>query len=408
MNFKEMFDMICEKKDHLIAKIPSLSPLQRDTIIEFFRTHANLENKIDWNKLNDLTYKDFEQIMSPKVDIKLGSVKLNVDYIEIDSLHPIDRAFVPITHKGVQYLASNLVNRQEGKWCISLRSDDSHWNRYHKDGYFFVIYVTPDMKYALQVFQDTFKMDTVWDRFDTPYLRSTFEQETGINSNKIIDKSKNKIQKIFPLLPNIFQENDFGDIIVSNRRLTSLKGCPEKVKGAFFCGDNLLTTLIDGPKEVGRDYVCRYNNLVNLIGAPSRINGTFDAAENSTLISIKGCPKYVKRDLNLSFNKSLKTLDCAIDFIGGDLLLANCNLIVLNSKIEKVMGNVSFNSNKLTSLKGSPEFVGVSFSASKNNLETLEGCPKEVKGDFYIRDNYKVFTEEEVRAVCKVGGKVYV
>ena len=48
------------------------------------------------------------------------------------------------------------------------------------------------------------------------------------------------------------------------------------------------------------------------------------------------------------------------------------------------------------------------FYCSHNNLSSLEGAPQEVKGSFYCYDNSKKFTEEDVRKVCKVGGKIYV
>ena len=42
------------------------------------------------------------------------------------------------------------------------------------------------------------------------------------------------------------------------------------------------------------------------------------------------------------------------------------------------------------------------------DITSLEGCPEEVEGNFNIRNNTKQFTEEEVRAVCNVGGSVFV
>ena len=60
--------------------------------------------------------------------------------------------------------------------------------------------------------------------------------------------------------------------------------------------------------------------------------------------------------------------------------------------------------NQLTSLEGSPKTVGGSFYCYDNQLTNLNGAPKTVGGDFIC---YK-FTEEEVRKVCNVKGKVYV
>jgi hypothetical protein len=47
------------------------------------------------------------------------------------------------------------------------------------------------------------------------------------------------------------------------------------------------------------------------------------------------------------------------------------------------------------------------FSCSNNQLTSLEGSPKEVGGDFFCKNNKIKFTEEDVRKVCKVKGRIY-
>ena len=64
---------------------------------------------------------------------------------------------------------------------------------------------------------------------------------------------------------------------------------------------------------------------------------------------------------------------------------------------------------KLTSLKNCPDYVGDLFSCSLcPQLDSLEGCPKEVKGNFWCRKCKREFTEEEVKSLCKVKGKIIV
>ncbi len=43
-----------------------------------------------------------------------------------------------------------------------------------------------------------------------------------------------------------------------------------------------------------------------------------------------------------------------------------------------------------------------------NQLTSLKGAPEHVGGDFHCYNNAVKFTEEQVRAVCNVKGKVYV
>jgi len=76
-------------------------------------------------------------------------------------------------------------------------------------------------------------------------------------------------------------------------------------------------------------------------------------------------------------------------------------------KFEKVVGFFDCTDMNLISLEGCPEEIEGSFWCSYNKLTSLEGCPKKVGEDFYIRVNPRKFTEEEVRAVCDVKGKVF-
>ena len=48
------------------------------------------------------------------------------------------------------------------------------------------------------------------------------------------------------------------------------------------------------------------------------------------------------------------------------------------------------------------------FDCSYNSLTSLEGAPEKVGGDFYCSNNAVKFTEEQVRAVCDVKGRIFV
>lgn len=62
--------------------------------------------------------------------------------------------------------------------------------------------------------------------------------------------------------------------------------------------------------------------------------------------------------------------------------------------------------NHLTTLEGCPVIINDSFDCSFNELTTLDHCPKTVTGVFMCYKNKVQFTEEQVRAVCSVGGMV--
>lgn len=87
-----------------------MSKKEQDEIIELFRVKPQFEKRIDWNKLDILTYDDFRPLlMGGEVKIKRGQAKEGVDYIEIDSTHLTHKAFIPLTYEGSIYLASNAV-----------------------------------------------------------------------------------------------------------------------------------------------------------------------------------------------------------------------------------------------------------------------------------------------------------
>lgn len=61
---------------------------------------------------------------------------------------------------------------------------------------------------------------------------------------------------------------------------------------------------------------------------------------------------------------------------------------------------------KLFSMIGCPKIVYGDFFVDGNKLQVLTGCPKQVDGDFYIQDNDNKFTENEVRKICQIKGKL--
>ena len=122
--------------------------------------------------------------------------------------------------------------------------------------------------------------------------------------------------------------------------------------------DLLKYVTMDGESH----FDCSNNKLTSLVGTPQNV-GSFDCSDNN-LTSLKGSP-----------TSAVGGFDCS--------------------------------GNKLTSLVGTPQNVDNDFDCSYNNLTSLDGAPKTVGGDFYCDHNPVKFTEEQVRAVCDVGGDIY-
>jgi 5-methylcytosine-specific restriction endonuclease McrBC GTP-binding regulatory subunit McrB len=95
--------------------------------------------------------------------------------------------------------------------------------------------------------------------------------------------------------------------------------------------------------------------------------------------------EYVRGYMNITNNPGLRTLEGCPIKVGGFFHANDCDL---------------------DSLIGAPEYIGANFNVSNNALSSLEGFPKEVMGWVSIGDNPVEFTEEEIRAVCNVKGKV--
>ncbi len=106
--------------------------------------------------------------------------------------------------------------------------------------------------------------------------------------------------------------------------------------------------------------------------------------------------------------RNLKEIPIPFGYVSGEFRCDYNHLTSLKNAPTKVGGTFYCDSNKLTSLKHAPKIVGGSFFCNDNKLTTLEFAPKTVGGDFWGTKYLMRFTEQEVEAVCNVGGNIYV
>ena len=97
----------------------------------------------------------------------------------------------------------------------------------------------------------------------------------------------------------------------------------------------------------------------------------------------------------------------------GHFWCHNNMLTTLRHAPSSVGGDFYCTFNKLKSLVGAPPHIVGEFNCSQNRLESLEGCPQSVGGDFVCQEQVDTegystlnVTEEDIRAVCDVKGKV--
>lgn len=112
---------------------------------------------------------------------------------------------------------------------------------------------------------------------------------------------------------------------------------------------------------------------------------------------------------SIRITKKIDTLPFPFGIILGDFDVYGIGLTTLENCPVTVCGNFDCTGNKLTSLEGAPQTVGGHFGCNGNDkLTSLEGAPKTVNGDFITNHNGIKFTKEQVGAVSKVNGEIYV
>jgi len=95
--------------------------------------------------------------------------------------------------------------------------------------------------------------------------------------------------------------------------------------------------------------------------------------------------------------------------VKGHFFCHNNSLASLEGAPKEVGGDFSCHSNSLTSLEGAPMEVGGNFYCYNKSLTSLEGVPKEIGGNLWISFAKGIhFTEEEIRKVSNIKGKVYI
>ena len=183
-----------------------------------------------------------------------------------------------------------------------------------------------------------------------------------------------------------------GIVLVKNKNITALtNGVFEwgEVKSFYCVGCTSLQSLKGAPKKAG-DFNCmRCTSLESLKGAPEKVRRDFNCVRCTSLKDLIGAPKEVGWSFSCRGCTSLESLKGAPEKVGRSFYCSECK--------------------SLKDLEGAPEKVDGDFSCEKCiSLKSLEGAPKEVGWDFYCSDCGKKFTEEDVRSVCDVKGKITV
>lgn len=152
-----------------------------------------------------------------------------------------------------------------------------------------------------------------------------------------------------------------GELLCCNSSITSLKGCPKKVTG---------------------DVDVHNNKITDLVGSPEYVGGSFGCSNTGSLTSLKGCPRHIENDFAF-YSTPITKIDDFPDYVGRDILMSGCT--------------------HLESFVGLPEEVNGNLDIMYCNVKSLEGLPKKVNGYVYIKyltvDGNSV-TPQMIRELC--------
>ena len=181
-----------QEKPHIVNKLPLLTPEQKEQVNQFFATHRNIDNQINWNLGAKLTYQDFKKVMDANANTfknKQKRVKRfgvqglteGKDYGQVETGNSNFVAVVPYSHQSSRILASNGVGDTcEGEWCIAYQKNSKYWDDYTGQGDTFMFVMIPAMKekFAFQIRRGNID---VWTPGDS---RLTVQQFISICTNE--------------------------------------------------------------------------------------------------------------------------------------------------------------------------------------------------------------------------------
>ena len=294
--------------------------------------------------------------------------------------------------KGTKWCTAGISNNQFNNYRIKnkvtiyyifdkLKKEDPRWSKV-------AIAIYPEGTKFINQNQQSIE---AFDAKDKSIDAEEYLKVKGLNLNLFTNvKSTKELWNLDYIVKGTYTKNSDGTIdVIGNVNFNEmyLGKIPYKfgkVTGNFVCSYNKLTSLEGAPESVGRKFICSNNELTSLEGAPKLVKGEFDCSYNKNLTSLEGAPKEV-----------------------GSLQCSSTKLTSLQWSPAKVNVNYDCSNNELKSLKGAPLKIKGQFDCSNTNVTSLEGAPKEVGGNFICYKNSKKFTEEDVRQISNIKGKVF-
>lgn len=405
-DFRKDTRTLRENKDRFIQKSTVLTDEQKEEVLDFFHSHANLENNIrDWRY--DIPYETFRQIIG-SVDTNDKRLKKQSKELRgsegLDSLEEgKDYEFILregdivvyrlLTHRGSRVISSNMVepklwcrsarmkwtdkeilpkgepmkdgNYPGAKWCISMETD-SHWRSYSRKGYMFFVVCDPNAE------EDIEKKVCV--RVNSHYV--VVDVTTADDRSSLVSDCEG-VGILMDYLKELRQKNGGNDLESLFNPTTGRYDHVERVMGV---GELMDTEDFEFLVPLGvweGDFNCSSSGMF-LNNAPQEVIGNFDCSNND-LESLEGAPQKVSGWFDCSGNE-MESLEDGPREVGGDYLCRLSGLVSLEGAPSEVGGEFDCSCNDLESLIGAPQVVHGVFDCSENPLSSLEGLPREAEG----------------------------
>ena len=178
------------------------------------------------------------------------------------------------------------------------------------------------------------------------------------------------------------------------------------------------STLADGNVEMVQAFLtANYRGKWTISETPNK-NGLYVVSSDNDIVAYKHIVSLtnemfvwstVRGDFDCSFCKALESLKGAPKNVGVSFDCSRCTRLHTLEGSPKNIGEAFMCSNTaITSLAGAPKEVkGTFMICDCKSLESLNGCPKKVGGNFTCYRNKVNFSDTEIKAKCKVKGKIY-
>lgn len=137
------------------------------------------------------------------------------------------------------------------------------------------------------------------------------------------------------------------------------------------------------------------------------VSGSF-GIWNCDIKTLKGCPRIVGEDFNISKCINLKSLEYSPEKVGVNIYLGDMNSLEnLIGCTQDIGGSLKIDtSKKLKNISGAPTNINVDFTIQDcDELEDIKDLPKFIGGDLKINLCLKEFTKNDIPKDCKILGK---